>query len=229
MKKIVLVSAALGALFIGSQSARAADVYDPAYDWSGFFIGLHAGYAWGDFDYNSVGAATHQLDDFTNALDKADGFVGGFTSGYNFQTGSFVLGYESSFSIADVNDDFVTPDPEWHADLDWYSLHRARFGWAIDNVMPFIAGGLAVGSIEVSAFDNVVPAAGTAKDTDLNFGWTIGGGVEWGVTENISVKAEYAYVDFGSSKYNLSDNAFFNTERVDLDMHVVRVGVNWQF
>ena len=68
MKKLVIATAALIAMGL-SAPAFAADmpvkgkVYDKMYDWSGFYIGSHTGYLWGDNDWTHNDAAvTGQLD-----------------------------------------------------------------------------------------------------------------------------------------------------------------------
>lgn len=49
MFKKVLLAGAVSALMTGG--AQAADIIEPtAHDWSGPYIGLQAGYGWGDSD-----------------------------------------------------------------------------------------------------------------------------------------------------------------------------------
>ena len=76
--------------------------YDPvrnpiAFDWSGFYIGGHAGYALGG-DFTARAAAG-------TARGDLDGFVGGAYGGYNFQTGNVVLGGEADVSFGEIDGD----------------------------------------------------------------------------------------------------------------------------
>ncbi len=75
-------------------------------------------------------------------------------------------------------------------------------------------------------------ASGTVFDTsdDTRYGWTVGGGIEWGFLPDWSAKIEYLYV-------KLEDKAFttvnlgpaFNRSAVTLDENLFRVGVNYRF
>ena len=68
-------------------------------------------------------------------------------------------------------------------------------------------------------------------------GWTIGGGVEYAVTNNVTIKGEYLYADLGSSNFNRLGNtasaiAFpgvFVTGKVSYNASIFRAGVNYKF
>ncbi len=85
-----------------------------------------------------------------------------------------------------------------------------------------MTGGLAVGRIH--AFDAQDPAF---EGTKTKAGWTIGAGLEQRWTENISLKLEYLYMDFGRDEYFTITNR--TPERIDLDVHTVRLGLNYAF
>src|SRR5690606_19748131 len=72
--------------------------YQPVsvYDWTGFYAGLHAGYAWGDFDIDTdpTTIGVIPVPGYTNSFD-ADSFLGGSQIGYNAQFGSFLAGIEA--------------------------------------------------------------------------------------------------------------------------------------
>ncbi|MGI8569526.1 MAG: outer membrane protein [Methylocella sp.] len=52
-----------------------------------------------------------------------------------------------------------------------------------------------------------MPSASASKTA---VGWTIGAGFEFGLTKNISAKAEYLYFDLGSDTYNLGEPVAIN-------------------
>src|SRR4051794_18636517 len=91
MKKLLFASGALAAFFAAG-SAWAADqgirapapAYAPVSDWSGFYVGGHAGYGWGHDPFTDLNE--------TIALTGIDpkGFVGGAHFGYNQQWGNWV-------------------------------------------------------------------------------------------------------------------------------------------
>ncbi len=230
MKKFLVVATALSGLLAFVDSASAADPIAPsAYDWSGGYIGIVGGYGSGEVDGSTAVPDTHNIDDFPGILDDANGYLIGGTLGYNYQMDSIVFGLEADISYSSLDDEFVTGDPEWEADLGWLATVRPRIGFAMDKFLPFITGGLAIGDMTLSSFDNVSPGTPEGKDSNTMIGWTIGAGLEVAVTENISVKAEYNYVDFGKEDFDLTDNTFFGVENRDMDIHLVKFGVNWQF
>ena len=224
MKRFLLQAAACSiALGLGSGPVLSADMSTaPSYDWTGFYAGVTAGYGWGDYQQDDNGGGGTQSFDM-------DGFVGGGTLGYNSQLESVVLGIETDFSISDINGSNDSY-PGWICngvnacsnDVDWFGTVRARIGLPMDQFLPYITGGLAIA--EVDSGDSPVDGGVFTRFDKVQLGWTIGGGLEAAVTENLSVKAEVLYVDLGDVK---AGNAVgFHVEN---DFTVARVGVNWNF
>src|SRR6185503_17792061 len=164
MKKILLASVALFG-FAGAASAadlpvRAAPPAPiiaavPVFTWTGFYVGVNAGYGWNANDSITVGGLTFDLDD-------EGGFVGGAQAGYNYQIGSFVVGLEGDIQYADFGgDDRFDFDGDGILDddfntSDWFGTVRARAGVAFDRALIYATGGFAFA-------DNAT-------------GWTVGGG-----------------------------------------------------
>jgi outer membrane immunogenic protein len=158
--------------------------------------------------------------------------------------------------------------------LDWFGTLRARAGFAIDRVLIYATGGLAF----ASGGDNnnnvifaansaplgffVSPAAalvgtavtpanfgGFANNDDVNWGWTLGGGVEWAFTNNLTFKLEGLYVNIDRDNNNnnvfvgtgvggvsntgapvtRTDIGFFPNNNDSNDFFVVRGGLNYKF
>ena len=92
---------------------------------------------------------------------------------------------------------------------------------ATGNWLPYVTGGLAVG--EVQAWDALFPASGSA----FRAGWTVGGGVEVGITRNWTAKIEYLDVDLGSQQmFNIVPGI---PETVSFTANIIRAGVNYRF
>ncbi|MFD2228288.1 outer membrane protein, partial [Microvirga arabica] len=101
MKKILLASVALFG-FAGAAAAADLPVRSappapiiaaaPIFTWTGFYVGVNAGYGWSNDDFDSVDLADE---------DDDGGFVGGAQVGYNYQIGSFVVGLEGDIQYAD--------------------------------------------------------------------------------------------------------------------------------
>ena len=74
----------------------------PVFTWTGFYVGVNAGYGWNTNDDDVViNGATYEVDD-------EGGFVGGGQIGYNYQIGSFVVGLETDIQYADIGGDTST-------------------------------------------------------------------------------------------------------------------------
>jgi len=150
-----------------------------ASSWSGPYIGVHGGYAWGSFDATAT------------ALEPSGGF-GGIQSGYNWQLSrNVVFGVESDSSWGSINDAVGASN----VDVDAMGTVRARLGYAMDRVLVYGTGGLAWAHA-----DAVYNA--TVNDR-FYLGWAAGAGIEYMLTPRWSAKLEYIYADFGK----LTDNA----------------------
>ena len=73
-------------------------------------------------------------------------------------------------------------------------------------------------------FSYTSPGVGTATTKQNRAGWTVGAGLEYGLSPNWSIAAQYNYVDLGDKTYPLGD-----PDAVDVKTHLVRVGVNYRF
>ena len=191
-----------------------ADYGPPRYLWTGFYAGLQAGYAWGESrQTNTTTLVTTGNYDF-------DGFVGGGTLGYNFQSGQLVWGVETDISYTDVSgSSTVACGLGCSSSIDWLWTLRGRLGLDMNGWMPYVTGGLAVA-------DGHVSTNGSGSSSDTLVGWTAGGGVEVKLDRNWSVKAEYLYVDLGDMRNPIPGFSI----RGDFDeLHIVRAGINYKF
>ena len=210
MKKILLSSVALLGLATGALAADLPSRRAPApiiaavpvFTWTGFYVGVNAGYGWNANDSITVGGIRFDLDD-------EGGFVGGAQAGYNYQIGSFVVGLEGDIQYADFGgDDRFDFDGDGILDddfntSDWFGTVRARAGVAFDRALIYATGGFAFA-------DNAT-------------GWTVGGGLEYAFTNNLSAKIEGLYVNLDQD-----DNNFFAIDN-DAEFGVVRAGLNFRF
>jgi outer membrane immunogenic protein len=100
----------------------------------------------------------------------------------------------------------------------WGSV-RGRLGYAIDRTLLYVTGGLAGADIKHS----VLNAGATTKNSGVEYGWTVGAGLEHAFTQNWSARVEYRYSDFGTSKWAA------NVNKADTTDHTVRVGLSYRF
>jgi outer membrane immunogenic protein len=221
MKRLVVALAGVAAL---TGSAAAADlgpapaapyykapVYAPVYNWSGFYLGVNGGGAWGTSTWTSAGG-----------FNTSGGLVGG-TIGYNYQINQVVLGAEGDIDWADISGSTstgaicafgcTTKD-------SWLSTVRGRLGYAADRFLPYVTGGLALGDIRATL-------PGLGNSTATNTGWTVGGGIEFAIAGHWTAKAEYLYVDLGN--FNCSVACGAATQNVSFNANLFRGGINYRF
>ena len=98
---------------------------------------------------------------------------------------------------------------------------RGRLGFAFDRFLPYFTGGLALGDI------NATPP-GLPGGSITNAGWTVGAGLEVGLVSNVSVKAEYLYVDLGNFNCGLNC-ALAPGGNVSFTTSIFRAGANVRF
>jgi len=222
-----IVAAALMAMPFAAQAADLPQPYTPPYkaapyvapapvfSWTGFYLGINGGYAWGSADW-SGGAGTFSMD--------PNGWLIGATLGYNLQTGNWVWGIEGDIDYASIKaDDSATcSNPTCTSELTWFGTVRGRIGYAgWANWMPYFTGGAAFGNVDTST------ASGSAGNT--NVGWTVGAGVEYAFLNNWSAKLEYLYVDLGTASCAAATCGVATDIDVGLTANIVRAGLNYRF
>ncbi len=188
-----------------------APIVAPVYNWTGFYIGINGGGAFGTSNWDS-----------TNSFDISGGLIGG-TIGYNYQVGQVVFGVEGDIDWADINGTTNVACPLGCKTSDtWLSTVRGRIGYAADRFMPFVTGGAAFGDIRASTPG--FPT--TSKD---NAGWTLGGGLEGAIVGPWTAKVEYLYVDLGKFNCGLNCGAGLTVDNVSVRTSIIRAGVNYRF
>lgn len=175
-----------------------------AFNWTGAYVGANAGYRWMNADVTGGADGNRSL--------KDSSVFGGVQVGYNWQAGSFVYGLESDIGFGKASDNYTGVD-SYSARIQTEGTTRARAGVAFDRFFLYGTAGLAYA--DVKSTHN-----GSSKD-DWRFGWTAGGGLEYAVTNNISLKGEYLYADYGNEKVGGT--------KQDISSNLVRVGVNYKF
>jgi outer membrane immunogenic protein len=150
------------------------------------------------------------------------GFIGGVQAGWNNQFGPNTLfGVEGDFALSGVDGDTNVGAGSAETDLDWLGSLRARLGFASGNVFIYATGGAAWANTSFS-YNN---GTNTGSDSDTQFGWTAGGGAEFLIAENLTLKAEYKYFDLGEASYRVNGA---NVE-ADLTLNTFIIGLNKRF
>ena len=253
MRKCIAAGAFLLAGVSGAMAGGGESYGAPRVDWTGLYVGAHVGYGWGNWDVDLSGSsgAIHYNDHFVpsrGSLDSGDGWLGGLQAGYNYQTGSLVLGLEAdvSWTGMDASGRFTTVAPNfttWDIDseLNVFGTVRTRLGFTTGSLLIYGTGGLAWGQTDTSQATNWFPPAnpdvgGRTSGKTNHIGYAVGAGVEWMMSPNWTLKSEYLYVDLGKENYALkgttkpdNDVPYIETFATDLDFHTIRVGLNYKF
>jgi len=240
MKRIFLTTASLGVLGLLSPAFGAdLPIYSkapapPVYDWTGFYVGVFGGGGYGNHNVNNQTGQSATFTNFTANYSSQGGVAGG-EAGYNWQSGSYVVGLEGdlfwtsvkgSDSIAFAQGAFPGVTGVDADNLRWGGTVRARVGYTIDRWMLFFTGGYAFGDI-----DHTNTAATIDKFTVHANGLTGGGGIAYALTNNVIGKFEYRYTNYNG--YNRPGNPLtpngqfpYTTEST---YSVVTIGLDFKF
>jgi opacity protein-like surface antigen len=206
------------------------------YNWTGAYLGGFAGRVVGEEDWFTPLLGTSDKPEF-------GGYLVGGQAGYNVQFGRIVVGIEGDYGFANAKGGKsctggVTPFLlSCNAEMDNLALVTGRLGYTWQRALFYAKGGLAVGqaTVQTSANTSTVPLFFTGVpllvpavngETKWLTGWTVGGGVEFALTDKWSAKAEYMHFDLGSEKFAI-DAPFVADASARGD--IVRVGVNYHF
>jgi len=203
----------------------------------------------------------------TTANVDSKGAIGGLNIGYNWQVQrNWLLGVETDFNWADLDGKgcstcrilgAATTTVAVRQEVDWFGTVRGRVGWLpTEQLLLYATGGLAYGHVKQSAdlslnfvgapalggFSFSCTAANTpcvvGSSTRTGVGWTVGGGAEFALTSNLSLKAEYLYVNLGSEALTSTalatvagspNKSSFTTYLGDVEVHTVKAGLNLKF
>jgi outer membrane immunogenic protein len=205
--------------------APAADLSAPAlrrtpavpyeFSWAGSHVGVNLGGAWNGLDLRASSLGSGSL----LSSSPAGALIGGFQSGYNWQFDHLVLGFEGDTQFTGQDRSVAIGAPigllqagdMFKVKTKLTSSSRAIAGWASDRFMVYGTGGLATALIDVSASYGArgpgSPAFEIDQNNKLRFGYTVGAGVDYAVTDRASLGLEYRYTDLGRKNYDLGSLA----------------------
>jgi high affinity Mn2+ porin len=229
MKRTLVSGVGLAALLRLTEPGTAADLpvampvtappISAAYDWTGFYVGGHLGYAWGNSDWtaNTTAAVTPNITGSIDLFQPFDGFketgsfFHGVQVGYNYMLPNrFVVGAEVDASFPSfLNLDGISiggtsmlfsplVGAESYSETAlWFGTVRARIGYAFGDWLLYATGGFAW------TYDQLILtqlASGASESPFLwRLGWAAGAGVEVPVAPNWTARFEYLFTDYGTS------------------------------
>jgi outer membrane immunogenic protein len=266
MQRIVIaaISSIVMASIIAASRAMAADLpvrteapaYYPAvatvYDWGGGYIGINGGYAFGQSEWGSD--PLNPSGNSSTGNFHVNGGLVGATVGVSGQWGAWVFGVEgdfdwqglsgsssSAFCTSIITSTVVSIPPPVGAGLscktqsNWLGTVRARFGYAWDRVLVYGTAGGAGANVQTGL-------SGLPPQTNPEFGWTAGAGLEVAFADNWTVKVEYLFVDLlGTAACNHGYSCGYDAAAtanlpaaganigVKLNENLIRVGLNFKY
>ena len=257
-----ILLASVGALALSGSAALAADLPSrapppvylppaPIFTWTGVYIGGQIGYAWASGNNNFTG-----YDPFfgtgtflsTSVGGTPSGVIGGANVGYNYQINQWVLGLEGSVDGTSLSNTAAAVVPDGtvltaHSTAVLQGSIRGKLGVAWDRALIYATGGVAFGGFNTNlSISNPgttlvapgVPFFANGSVSTTRVGWTVGGGIQYAVTNNWSVFAEYRYTNWGSLNdtnnlvFSADPGVFFNGNR-HLNQNQVQVGFDYKF
>jgi outer membrane immunogenic protein len=205
---------------------KAPVVANPAYDWSGFYLGGHVGHIWGKSRVTDNGV-------LTESGAPTNGAVGGILTGYNWQSGPLLLGVEGDIGWSNAEGHGTPIPPPAPAPvaapntykLEWDSHIVGKAGFALDRWSIFATGGVAIAGFSFQ--QGVLPTEPLANSISKTYvGFSVGAGVEYAFTQNLLGRLQYIYDDFGSQDYTAVDGGAYNVKLTD---QTLRGALSWKF
>jgi opacity protein-like surface antigen len=251
MTKIILAVSVFAATAVGASAAdlplKAKPIVTAGLDWSGVYVGAHAGYGGGMMNWESIQPGANFV---------ARGMLAGGQVGINKQLGSFVFGLELDGSWADIKGTGVTftggpglggGSVETHSTskIDGLVTFAGHAGIAADRWFVFAKGGLSATYQKHDWRANVTTIIGAVvvnqtaalSGSETRYAPMLGFGAEYALLGPWSLLAEYNYHHFGSATSRLTGTTvtggvstpFASNNRVDEAIHVAKLGVNYRF
>jgi len=209
MKRVLAALLLVGLGGIGSASAAGLD--GAAYDWSGIYAGLDLGAASGqvnalDITQPNGGFFTDEVPAGTEGFSfNAGSIAAGAHAGAQYQWQQLVFGGEVTFGGTGISDKIVSPYfPD--SDTETGSIGRfatavGRVGYAFDHFMIYGKAGYAGGEVGFRAHDAdslAIPV--TYQQSVWQNGYALGAGVDYALTDTLSVGIDYTHLNLGSGQ-----------------------------
>ena len=227
------------------------------FSWTGCYVGVHVGIGI-DRSANDFGAAVASGGSEGGGLEGAsvgefgpfDGSVGGGLAGgqigCNYQVApTFVIGLEGEGLWSDMQGGATRledgSDPGSFSRFQslnrWAANAAFRLGYAQDRSLWYGKVGVAFGNFQYTEWHDdfptthACPGGGTCSVsfTDTRTGLLLGVGWEYALSDNMSLKFEYNYIDYrtGSVPYP-SATAAIQSFSVRDTQNIVKFGLNWR-
>jgi outer membrane immunogenic protein len=225
MRSALLTATALLACLTAAHAAdmpvKAAPMAPPPATWTGFYIGINGGGAWGSVDPRAVDVGPFPDGFFapgniaavqaggSQSFNTSGGLAGG-QIGFLYQGGQTIFGVEASFDWTNLNGSAsngptpypVTPTAAFSWNLngksDWLATFTGRVGLDMGSWYPYVTAGAALAHLKYNTtyIDTFYPSTSVNNFSRDSLGWVLGAGAETRVWDHWMLRAEYLHMDF---------------------------------
>lgn len=205
----------------------------PLYNWTGFYLGAQAGYAFSDSSYSVSTQPVVNGNPIGGISFDNNGFLIGVHAGYNYQVNNFVFGLEGDIEFADLEDGGSAASNlgtvNYQTDYNYLASITGRVGVAFDQALIYVKGGVAFADIDYSL--NIPAVNGTWSTSDTRTGYVIGAGLQYAYDNNWSTRIEYTYTDFGDETVSapVVGTAVQGISNVEDEVHAIKAGISYRF
>jgi high affinity Mn2+ porin len=209
------------------------------YDWKGYYLGVHSGYAWGHSHWSTVLNQSNSLNLWQpfNSFFESGSFFNGLEAGFNWKpVNHFVLGAEidssypswpnlSGISIGGEQN-LISPLGFMQTYLETvmhFGTVRGRLGYTAQNWLIYVTAGFAW------TYDQLILTQPNSTDSLFlwRLGWAGGAGLEVPLIPNWTAKLEYRLADYGKSHVTFANaDQRFTSNFLLQDL---RIGLNYWF
>ena len=268
VKTFILSSASVAALAFAS-SASAADIahhhmsstrvsiHRPAaFSWEGLYAGVQLGHESNEIKATKAKDDNTSKDDYQKLIDKSwakpSGVNGGIYAGYNVDLGNnLVAGVDGNVDLSKVKSSQKLTSPDHYNEIKekYNGAIRARLGYNLGRVLPYVAGGFSFADAAVSEGlaksdgDFTIGKQGKTTPQKIKYkvesGWNLGGGVDYAMSDNLILRADYRYrvindptvsTQVHGTDADKTDSVNTKTyKNVDVKSNSFRVGVAYKF
>jgi outer membrane immunogenic protein len=241
---------------------KAPVVVAPIFNWSGFYVGGFVGGAAADRNANStepqtnvntgaiVSTAFYNTSAAANNYSLGNSVIAGGTIGINFQpsASNWVFGVEGEVGYLNLSRTVVDVNPlpagapgrdsTDHTRIgEVFGVFAGRLGYAVDRVLFYGKGGAAFVDKTARFNDSctIAPCTATTLSTGYSgtqFTWAAGGGIEYAINDNWSVKGEYLYLatrETYSYSASTNTNVAYTAFHSDPGLHTGKIGLNYRW
>ena len=226
---LALLGAAFAAPACAADMAAAPSYYPPApqplavYNWTGIYGGGNIGGGILSDTFAPLPPST-----FASTEISPGGLIGGVQAGVNYEFTPWVIGAEVAWTASDITGSrSAGASGVLQSNPQWIGTVTGRIGYAADTLLIYVKGGGA----EMHVDYNESGTPGSQSITTNRTGFTVGAGLEYALTENLSAKLEYDFYGFGTKNYPAFSVATtsLGPASVESELNALTVGLNYRF